>query len=331
MMDSLPIEAPRPMPRSAAAVLTSAARGDRGFVDDAPRALRDYVMVLVKHRRLAAWWFGGAIVLALLVTLVTPRRYTATTSIYLFQQPPIRLQLENSVVGRNAEPGGPDRAAVIIGTQVAALKSNDIAARVIERFDLAQDRAFLRRRPPRDPEERQALALEQYRKGLSVRSVAGTDLVEVSVTAGSAALAAKLATAHVEAYVGANEDVRRKTDRVATSFLRDQIRDARRKMHRADRALKRFAARHPDVSMAQDYGVDGQQVTQLAVALAQAEALHLKLKSHYRLLTRPSSTGRACRSSAWGSSTCAPSVPRSAAVSARITRAWRRSTASSRR
>jgi capsular exopolysaccharide synthesis family protein len=285
-VENLPAEVARPTARRAVHDPITA-QSERAFGDDAPRALRDYVMVLVKHRRLAAWCFAGTLALTMIVTLVMPRRYTATTSIYLFQQPPIRLQLEHSVVGRNGDGSTVDRATVVIATQVAALKSNDVAARVIRRFDLENDRTFLGRRPPRDPDARRAFTLERYRKGLSVRAVAGTDLVEVGFTTGSAALAAQLAAGHVDAYVDAAEDVRRSTDRVAGSFLRDQTRDARRKMHRADRALKRFAARHPEVSLAQDYGVDGQQVTQLAVALAQAEATHLKLRSHHRLLTRP--------------------------------------------
>src|SRR5438034_11459023 len=59
---------------------------------EAPRHLRDYLSVLYRHRWLAVACFGVTVGLTILVTLLTPRLYTASTRVQVARQSPIQLR-----------------------------------------------------------------------------------------------------------------------------------------------------------------------------------------------------------------------------------------------
>src|SRR2546428_9647763 len=62
------------------------------------RHLRDYLSVLYKHRWLALTCFGLSVGLTILVTLLTPRLYTASTRLQVPRQSPIQLRLAGNVL-----------------------------------------------------------------------------------------------------------------------------------------------------------------------------------------------------------------------------------------
>ena len=68
------------------------------FREVPPRRLRDYLRLLSKHRGLAAGCFVGCLALTLLLTLLTPRSYTATAEIQVARSSPIKLQLKDNVL-----------------------------------------------------------------------------------------------------------------------------------------------------------------------------------------------------------------------------------------
>src|SRR5258708_27253998 len=62
------------------------------------RHLRDYLRIVYKYRWLAASLFIVTFALTVLVTVLTPRLYTASTRLQLAREGPIQLQLEANVV-----------------------------------------------------------------------------------------------------------------------------------------------------------------------------------------------------------------------------------------
>src|SRR5262249_57805299 len=73
--------------------------------DEAPRLFREQLRVLYKHRRLAGACFAGTVALSLIVTVATPRRYTATTRLEVARRSPIQLHLDR-VLHRTDEGDG---------------------------------------------------------------------------------------------------------------------------------------------------------------------------------------------------------------------------------
>jgi len=286
---------------------------------EAPRHLRDHLWVLHKYRWLAATCFGLTFGLTVLVTLLTPRLYSASTRLQLARQSPIQLRLEGNV--RRLDDGDPSAngAATFFSTQVAALQSRDLAERVIRSRGLADNEAFLdpgshrrgllslgrdtlRLLRPRgletapagpsedgsaDRESVDPVLIDRYMRYLSVQEVRGTDLVAVRFTTPSPSLSPFLAAAHTQAYLEANEEARRGDDVAATEFLAQQLRESRDRVERAEAALSRFAAEHPNVAINEEQKTVAQRISDVSTLLSKAEGTRLVLHSRYESLTRP--------------------------------------------
>src|SRR5687767_5285686 len=63
-----------------------------------PQHLRDWLAVLWRYRAMVAIVFGASVALAVVVTLLTPHRYTAVTRLEVAHRSPIQLRLQDSVV-----------------------------------------------------------------------------------------------------------------------------------------------------------------------------------------------------------------------------------------
>jgi len=294
---------------------------DAEFSEVPARHLRDYLRLLYKYRWLAATCLALTLGVALLVTLLTTRLYTASTRLQMSRQSPIQLQLQENVLHLDESDRSVNGTSSFIATQVAALKSRDIAERVIRSEGLATDEAFLhpgsgrkgllnltgnlvnllRPRgwdgaPATGSGAERALAsevdpilLDRYTRYLSVQDVRGTDLVEVSFTTPSATLSAFLAAAHTEAYIEANEEARRATDVTAKDFLGRQLLESRQQLDKAQDTLGRFAADHPNVAINQEQKTVAQRIGEVSSLLTKVEGTRLNLESRYQFLTTPGS------------------------------------------
>src|SRR5262249_10426404 len=160
-------------------------------------------------------------------------------------------------------------ALSFLATQVASLRSRDLAERVIHRHALDQNPAFLDPghavdatlpgvpaavRPrgldatvPIRPDNRSSTApidpklLDRYLRCLTVRDVSGPDVLEVPFVPPTPPLSAFLAAAHTQAYLDATADAPRAPASVARGFLERKIGESRRGVKRAEEALDRFA------------------------------------------------------------------------------------------
>src|SRR5262249_44953935 len=181
---------------------------------DAPeqpaRHLRDSLWVVYKYR----WLSGTCCVLAIgivaVVTLLTPRTFTATTRIQVARQSPIQLRLKENVLADDDDDRGGGGTSAFLATQVAALASRDLAERAIRTHHLAENDAFLQPgsehrglgdvagsllamlRPrgietPVQPRPSSDVAtgpidrtlLDRYQDYLEVDNVRGTDLIDI--------------------------------------------------------------------------------------------------------------------------------------------------------
>jgi capsular exopolysaccharide synthesis family protein len=292
---------------------------DADVIDAAPRHLRDYLWILHKYRWLAAACFGLVVGFSVFVTLLTPRLYGASTRLQMARQSPIQLRLDENVLRVDDSDRNVNGSSSFLATQVAVLRSRDLAERVIRSQRLADNDAFVHPGPERqsllevggslgsllrprgwdagtpavDADRTSAARvdpalLDRYMRWLSVQDVRGTDLVEVSFTTPSPSLSAFLAAAHTQAYMEANEEARRSTDVTAKEFLARQIGQSEEQVDRAESALERFAAEHPDVAVNQEQKTVAQRITEGSSLLTKAEGERVGLQSRYEFLTGPS-------------------------------------------
>ena len=316
--------APVPMPADAARGQLPSRNGqlpppifDAEF-SEAPRHLRDYLSVLHRHRGLAVACFGVTVGLTILVTLLTPRLYTASTRLQVARQSPIQLRLDGNVLRLGDGDRDANAALTFVSAQVAALQSRDLAERVIREHGLATNEAFLHPRPrlrgllalgealprlvrPRGLEsapagysERETASrapagpalIDRYMRYLKVEEIRGTDIVEVRFTTPDPALSALLTAAHTQAYLDSNEEARRGNDVTAQEFLGRQLEEARKQVEGAEAALSRFAVERPSVAVNEEQKTVGQRITDLSSQLTKAEGARVALQTRYEFLTR---------------------------------------------
>jgi capsular exopolysaccharide synthesis family protein len=293
---------------------------DAEFSEVRRRQVRDYLRIVYKYRWLAATLFGLTFGLTVVVTLLTPRLYTAATRLQLAREGPIQLQLEDNVLNLDGADRNVNGASSFLSTQVATLKSRDLAERVIRTHDLAANEAFLHPTEARQgvltvggrilsflrprgfrtgalvgsEGEDAAVSgsdvppelLDRYMRYLDVRDVRGTDLVEVRFTTPNPELSAMLAGAHTQAYMEANAEARLANDVTAKEFLGKQLEEARERVASAEGALKRFATEHPNVAVNQEQKLVGQQMNELTTQIGQAEAERIGLQTEYETVVK---------------------------------------------
>jgi succinoglycan biosynthesis transport protein ExoP len=283
------------------------------------RHVRDYLRILYKYRWLAAALFVVTLGVTVLVTLLTPRLYTAATRLQLQREGPIQLQLDANVVNLDGTDRNVNGASSFLSTQVAALKSRDLAERVIRTHDLATNEAFLHPTEARSGllsvggkllsflrprgfrgggvvdangdddasgAEVPTELLDRYMRYLDVRDVRGTDLVEVRFTTPSPELSAMLAGAHTQAYMEANAEARLANDVTAKEFLGKQLEEARGRVEQAEGALKVFATEHPNVAVNQEQKLIGQQMNELTTQISSAEGDRIGLQTEYETVVK---------------------------------------------
>jgi succinoglycan biosynthesis transport protein ExoP len=308
---------PMEMPKPAGGPLPPAVI-EAEFTETAPRHLRDYLRLLIKYRSLAAGCLALMVGLSMLLTLLTTPLYTAFTRLQVARQSPIQLQLEENVLRVEENDRNVNGTSSFLATQVATLKSRDLAERVIRGQHLADNDAFLSPGPsrrglfamsgrlltllrPRGWDASSAASsdaapaagevdpklIDRYMTYLSVQDVRGTDLIEVRFTTPDPSLSAFLAAAHTQAYIEANEEARRATDVTAKEFLGRQIRESRDQVESAEAALAHFAAEHPNVAVNQEQKTVAQRITDVSSGLSKAEETRVGLQSRYDFLTAP--------------------------------------------
>src|SRR5213078_1198884 len=112
-----------------------------------PRHLRTHLSVLHKHRWLAVTCFAVTVASTAVLTLLTPRLYTASTRLEVARQSPIQLRLDGNVLRLADGDRDTNAALTFVSAQVAALQSRDLAGRFIREIGLATNEAFLHPRP----------------------------------------------------------------------------------------------------------------------------------------------------------------------------------------
>ncbi len=302
-------------PPRAAAVPTADAEARSG----GPPTVRQHLRVLVRHRWLGLTCLGTCVGVAVIASVATPRRYTASAKLLVTRQSSIQLRLDDNVLHLDDDDRDPNAVSTFLETQVAALKSRDLAARVVRSFRLADnaafmqpeagraglfavaDRAFAVFRPrnlvlPPPPADDGASSgpvpaelIDRYLGYLSVQAIHGTDLVEVDFATPHPELSAFLAAAHADAYLQASEEARLATNLTAKDFLGRQLDEARARVERAQAALNAFATEHPNVAVNQEQQLVVQRIAELSTVLTKAEAARVAFETRYEFLTRPGS------------------------------------------
>ena len=229
----------------------------------------------------------------------SPPKFTAaatllvdTRKIEIFQQPAVSTEMSIQSTGA-------------MESQVALLKSDEIALAVIKKLNLSEDPRFLGTGRPGTlttilrkvapfifPEqlrlteaERLQLAVKIFEQSLTAERVGVTYAIEINFEAKDPGLAAEVANAVADAYIDEQRASEYDAARRASDWLEVRIPELRAKSEAAQRAVVEYKSAHDIVETSTGQLINDQRVTELSTKLNAARDDTLKAKARLDQLT----------------------------------------------
>ncbi len=257
--------------------------------------------VLWRGKTTILWTTAASLLLAVLVVLVVPHRFTAATQILI---DPTDLH----AVGNEPNPANQtnDAAVLLVESQVRVLGSDSVLRRVVSAESLDRNQEFvgpswslrgllgsfvLGAARPADPT---LGALNALKRKVQVKRAERTYVVDVSVTSKDPDKAARLANAIAQAYLAEQTDVRSDAARQISQSLSARLNELKDRVREAEDRVETFKARN-NILGASGQLVSEQQLSelnnQLGVAHARTAAAKARLDQVERLQLSKDETG----------------------------------------
>jgi len=253
-------------------------RGEEG-----PREihLAEYWAVVVKRRLLVATCIGIALVGALVISFLTPPLYRATTVVDVEKDKGSPLDIGTGQAidfwGYNPE---------FVPTQMRLMQSREVAEKVVRRLDLVAN-------PQLNPPKRGGAAkagqaqddvirlANQLKASMTVVPIRGTNLVELSFTAGTPKLAADIANALASAYIEWNMESKYRVVGQASEFLSKQIEQLKAEVEEREKRLQSYSREKDIVSVDPQTNITLQKLEALNRDLSAATSDRVSKEARY--------------------------------------------------
>lgn len=263
-------------------------------VESSESRLRHYWRILYRRRWIVLAIIAACVGLAIVVSMLTQRQYTATTRVQVDREAANVLNIE----GVDAEDTGPLNAE-FYQTQYALLKSRSLSEAVVRSLALADNYRFLAdynlseietvRALPRD--QRFALATAKLNGNTIVNPVRHSSIIDVSVEAARPALAAALANEVAEKFIETNLSRRFEATAYARQFLQNRLNAVRSKLEESERRATQYARAQGLIKvggssdggqLSSEQSLISADLAQLSSQLALARAAREKAEGDYR-------------------------------------------------
>jgi polysaccharide biosynthesis transport protein len=213
---------------------------------------------------------AGALVLAFLYTLFTPRVYSVQTVIQIEQE-------EQKVVKIEGIKSEDLKSLEALKTFEQNVTSPEVLLRVIQNPELRNDPTFLPEvQHKSDNALQQALA-----RHIDARLRRGTRLIDITVNHRSPVMAEKIAKLLVQEFVRWNFEAQRDAAEVARRFLLDEATRLRTKLEQSEQALQSYKEQNEAVSLEDTQNITVEKLKELNLRVTTAKTERLKLESDY--------------------------------------------------
>lgn len=276
-------------------------RDSRVVVPAESADIRQLFAILNRRRRLIGATTIGALALAgAYLTLVASTSYTATVSVLIDSRTRPPIGTEQSAVTF----GTPD--ATLIESQVKLIASDSVLRRVVQTEKLAEDPDFGVSRPgprarlmamlglgPSTPvaDERVARASLALARAVTVKRSERTYVIDVDVSLGNAARAARLANLVAEAYIADQREARGNVAREDTKWLNQRLVELQTRLQEAENKAQDFKVRNR-ITDAVGKNVREQELADLTNELGRARARTIEARAKHDQVSRLAAAGR---------------------------------------
>ena len=232
--------------------------------------VRVVLEVLRSKALLIAICTAGALLLAFLYTLFTPRVYSAQTVIQIEQE-------EQKVVKIEGIKSEDLKSLEALKTFEQNVTSPEVLLRVIHNPELRNDPTFLP-----DVERKSDNALQKaLARHIDAKLRRGTRLIDITVDHPSPVMAEKIAKLLVQEFVRWNFEAQRDAAEVARRFLLDEGTRLRAKLEQSEQALQSYKEQNEAVSLEDRQNITVEKLKELNLRVTTAKAERLKLESDY--------------------------------------------------
>lgn len=191
------------------------------------------IRILWAHRWIELAALALVLALAVLLSLLLPKQYTAVASMFIDVRSPDPIA---GVVLPGVASSG------YISTQVDIVKSDRVARAVSSALNL-EDRSFIQEKWRKETDEKidlHAWIVEYLHKRLRVQPGRESSVINVVFTGDSAAFAAEAANAFAKAYLATVLDLKLEPARLYATWFEDQTRVVRERLESAQKALSEY-------------------------------------------------------------------------------------------
>ena len=216
--------------------------------------LLEYWRIIYKHKWVIVAAVAVALAIGLGITLLTPRVYTASTTIEIDRE-------TTNVVSQNMDVAPVERLSrdqEFFQTQYGLLKSFSLAQRVAQTPGLVSDPAFLKamgvRQPPTATQLNQGWGAGFLSGGLGVYPVRDSRLVRISFDSPDANLSARVANAFADNFISSNLQRRFDASAYARHFLEDRLAELKAKLEDSERQLVAYATQQQIIQISEGSG-----------------------------------------------------------------------------
>lgn len=225
--------------------------------------LDSLLRILYARRNIIGAIALAMLVLAVLITLLTPKLYKATTNLI--------------IDGKGQDPisGQTMPARLMSGymaTQAEVIRSRNVANKVIDQLQLMdkQDVANELRLPNAEGERRKAL-LNYLKNGLAVDTERESNVVNISFNAKNPVLAAQIADAFAQAYINTNLELRIEPAKQTTRWYDQQLASMRTSLVEKQNALSAYQEKHDILVTSDRLDLESAKLAELSSMLIAAQ------------------------------------------------------------
>lgn len=261
---------------------------ESGGEDSPLRAmLFNYLHLALKHRKLIAAFAGAALLAGLVVTILTPRVYSASTVVKIDRAAP---KVINSQIAQADGSGDPQ----FYQTQYELIRSRSLAERVATTLNLAQSNFLeggqgslwsssgdILTDAERDPEvikQRQRQAVSVIMENLVVQPVTLSSLVRIRFSSRSPQWAQRISVAVAENYERSTLDRRFGASQHARNFLDERLQQLKIKLQDSEKQLIEYAQQQGIVEIDAKTPVANATLVGLQKSLSDAVTERLKFE-----------------------------------------------------
>jgi len=270
--------------------------------------LKEYWTLVRKHRWMLASTSVAAAVLALIWFITRTPIYRASAIIMIQPQAPQVLDMRALLAEQTQDPEHD-----YYKTQYDILTTRSLAARVVRDLDLEHSslfsdssasgflgtlRTLIHSRAKEEPQATEAYGVkpktvDNYLKRLTIEPRKGTRLVAITFSTPDPILSARIANAHVDAYIQQEMEVHAQAGHDAEDFLQQKLTEIKDKVEKSEAALNDYRRKrgivtelNRDPSIPEQGQPLLQRLNELNSELSKASGNKIKLETLHQLIER---------------------------------------------